>query len=187
MDLIIWLAHWLNRENVRSGQTMKRLVYTLRYEMIDCVQHHCDEPVFSSFLSIYSRERPTIANRYIKMLMMSVYRFKAAKTYSSGLRASCLLPRRSWVSTAKNYKKIIKTEWLWLIICIYSINYSFSTIIKYLYNICGTQYFSDPSYSYSFSKMQTKPLVFWIHTHTHPHIHKYLHTFSNSSMHTSYH
>lgn len=34
--------------------------------------------------------------------MMSVYRFRAAKTYSSGLRASCLLPSSSCVSTAKN-------------------------------------------------------------------------------------
>lgn len=38
------------------------------------------------------------------MLMMSVYRLRAAKTYSSGLRASCLLPSSSCVSTAKNCK-----------------------------------------------------------------------------------
>ena len=39
---------------------------------------------------------------YRKMLMMSVYKFSAANTYSSGLRDSCLFPSSSWVSTARN-------------------------------------------------------------------------------------
>lgn len=36
------------------------------------------------------------------MLMISVYRLRAAKIYSSGLRASSLLPSSICVSTAKN-------------------------------------------------------------------------------------
>lgn len=50
----------------------------------------------------YSLARPMMVRMYRKMLMMSVYRFRAANTYSSGLRDSCLFPRSSWVSTARN-------------------------------------------------------------------------------------
>lgn len=49
----------------------------------------------------YSLARPMMVRIYRKMLMMSVYRFKAANTYSSGLRDSCLFPSSSWVSTAR--------------------------------------------------------------------------------------
>lgn len=40
----------------------------------------------------YSLARPMMVRMYRKMLMMSVYRFRAANTYSSGLRDSCLFP-----------------------------------------------------------------------------------------------
>lgn len=49
----------------------------------------------------YSLARPMMVRMYRKMLMMSVYRFKAANTYSSGLSDSCLFPSSSWVSTAR--------------------------------------------------------------------------------------
>lgn len=51
----------------------------------------------------YSLARPMMVRMYRKMLMMSVYRFSAANTYSSGLRDSCLFPSSSWVSTARNW------------------------------------------------------------------------------------
>lgn len=52
----------------------------------------------------YSLARPMMVRMYRKMLMMSVYRFSAANTYSSGLRDSCLFPNSSWVSTARNWR-----------------------------------------------------------------------------------
>lgn len=53
----------------------------------------------------YSLARPMMVRMYRKMLMMSVYRFSAANTYSSGLRDSCLFPSSSWVSTARNCRR----------------------------------------------------------------------------------